>query len=340
VAKGATGGGRHQVEDKVFERHHREHGSDPRRGNGTLGPAIAAAREQLGLEIVCVSRNVRAGDLAESDGEAVRATRPLPDGAAIVPLEAGDGRLFGSLVCRPVEERTELDERDLGFLRVLGRLVGAQIDLSERDRAARREHAESSGLQALLAAIEARDTYTGEHSRSVVDLSVRVARELSMREGDVEQVERVALLHDVGKVAVPDAVLRKKGPLNEWEYEQVKSHPVVGARIVGSVAELAHLAPAIRAGHERWDGRGYPDGISGDEIPMLSRVTFVCDAYDAMVSDRPYRAALGPKHASDEVRRNAGTQFCPRAAGALLSVLAKPRTPARNEVRRTSLPPV
>jgi HD-GYP domain-containing protein (c-di-GMP phosphodiesterase class II) len=324
----------------LFERHPRDHGSHPRRGNGTLAPAIAAAREQLGLEIVCVSRNVRAGDLAEHDESVPYEPRPLPDGAAIVPLDSGDGRLFGSLVCRPIDDHVELDERDLGFLRVLGRVVGAQIDASERDRVARREHAENSSVQALLAAIEARDTYTGEHSRSVVDLSVRVAHELGMRERDLGQVERVALLHDVGKVAVPDAVLQKRGPLTETEFEQVKSHPVVGARIVGSVAELAHLAPAIRSGHERWDGRGYPDGLCGDEIPILSRVTFVCDAYDAMVSDRPYRHALGPKAAVGEVRRNTGSQFCPQAAEALLNVLQKTRPPARNGARRTSLPPV
>jgi HD-GYP domain-containing protein (c-di-GMP phosphodiesterase class II) len=324
----------------LFERHQRDHAEHPRRGNGTLGPAIAAAREQLGLEIVCVSRNVRAGDLAESDDHPAHEPRPLPDGAAIVPLESGDGRLFGSLVCRPVDGHTELDARDLGFLRVLGRVVGAQIDASEHDRVARREHAEKSGVQALLAAIEARDSYTGEHSRSVVDLSVRVAHALGMRERDLEQVERVALLHDVGKVAVPDAVLQKRGPLTEPEYEQVKRHPVVGARIVGSVSELAHLAPAIRSGHERWDGRGYPDGLSGSDIPILSRVTFVCDAYDAMVSHRPYRDALGPKAAVGEVRRNAGSQFCPRAAGALLSVLQQARPAVRAGTRRTSLPPV
>jgi HD-GYP domain-containing protein (c-di-GMP phosphodiesterase class II) len=323
----------------LFERHQGDHQPIPRRGKGTLGPAIAAAREQLGLEIVCVSRNVRAGDLGSEDPRAYE-PRPLPDGAAIVPLESGDGRLFGSLVCRPVDEHTQLDERDLGFLRVLGRVVGAQIDSSERDRAARRAYAENSSVQALLAAIEARDSYTGEHSRCVVDLSIRVAHELGLRQRELEQVERVALLHDVGKVAVPDAVLQKHGPLTESEFEQVKRHPVVGARIVGSVAELAHLAPAIRSGHERWDGRGYPDGLSGAEIPILSRVTFVCDAYDAMVSDRPYRDALGPKAAVGEVRRNAGSQFCPRAAGALLSVLHKARGTVRHGSRRPSFPPV
>jgi HD-GYP domain-containing protein (c-di-GMP phosphodiesterase class II) len=105
---------------------------------------------------------------------------------------------------------------------------------------------------------------------------------------------------------------------------------VVGARIVGSVSELAHLAPAIRSGHERWDGRGYPDGLSGDEIPVLSRITFVCDAYDAMVSDRPYRQALPPPVAADEVREHTGSQFCPRAADALLRVLQRGRKQSRS----------
>lgn len=269
-----------------------------------------------------MSRNVRAGDLGASGSEHdAHEPRSMADGAAIIPLESGDGRLFGSLVCRPTGERDELDERDLGFLRVLGRLVGTQIESSERDREARRAHAESSGLQALMAAIEARDNYTGEHSRSVVDLSVRVAHELQLGSRDVEQVKQVALLHDVGKVAVPDSVLQKPGALTEGEFEQIRRHPVVGAQIVGSVAELAHLAPAIRSGHERWDGHGYPDGLAGDEIPVLSRITFVCDAYDAMVSNRPYRDALGPKTAVGEVRRNTGSQFCPRAAEGLLKVL-------------------
>ena len=261
---------------------------------------------------------MRADDLGSSPD---RQPRALADGAAIVPLEAGDGQLYGSIVCRPVEERDALDERDVGFLRVLGRIVGAQIQASEHSRELRRAHAESSGLQALIAAIEARDSYTGEHSRSVVDLSVRVAAALRLGSRDCEQIEQVALLHDVGKVAVPDAVLQKRGALTEGEFEKVRVHPVVGARIVGSVAELAHLAPAIRSGHERWDGRGYPDGLAGDEIPVLSRITFVCDAYDAMVSNRPYRRALGPKTAAEEVSRNAGSQFCPRAADALLTVL-------------------
>ena len=321
--------GRHQGQD--------DRGDSAHRGDG-LGRAIAAAREQLGLEIVCVSPAVRAEDLRDAAAAGPSSIDPLADGSAIVPLEAG-GRLHGSLLCRPIDGH-ELDDRDLGFLRVLGRVVGAHIERSERDRLRRREQAETSGLQALLAAIEARDSYTGEHSRSVVDLSLRVARELRLNGRELSHVEQVALLHDVGKVAVPDAVLQKKGPLTEPEVELVRRHPVVGARIVGSVSELAHLAPAIRSGHERWDGYGYPDRLSGDEIPILSRITFVCDAYDAMVTDRPYRAALPPKAATEEVRRNAGSQFCPHSAEALLSVLERRPQPGRSAAWRPASPPV
>ena len=322
----------------MFGRYQRRQESP--RGGGGLAPAIAAAREQLGLDIVCVSRAVRAGDLGHVVDDDQDAFEPLPDGAAIIPLESGDGRLHGSLVCRPVGADRELDDRDLGFLRVLGRVVGAQIERSERERHRLREQAEASGLQALLAAIEARDAYTGEHSRSVVDLSVRVAEELKLASREIEQLEQVALLHDVGKVAIPDTVLQKRGPLTAAEFELVRTHPVVGARIVSSVSDLAHLAPAIRSGHERWDGLGYPDGLSGDDIPVPSRITFVCDAYDAMISERPYRPPLAPKEAHAEVRRNIGSQFCPRAATALLDVLQRHRPPARHGAWRPTAPPV
>jgi HD-GYP domain-containing protein (c-di-GMP phosphodiesterase class II) len=187
------------------------------------------------------------------------------------------------------------------------------------------EAGRDAGIDALLAAVDARDRYTGEHSRSVVMLSARVARELGMREREVEQVEQVALLHDIGKVGIPDEILLKPAALDEDEMEVVRSHPGLGARIVSSIAGLAHLAPAIRSGHERWDGYGYPDGLSGEEIPLPSRITAVCDAYDAMTSDRPYRRRLSRRAALAEVRRHTGTQFCPRAAEALLNVLNRAR---------------
>jgi HD-GYP domain-containing protein (c-di-GMP phosphodiesterase class II) len=301
---------------------------------GPVGLAIAAARELLDLDIVCVSRLMSGSERRERQPADRETTTTLPEHVVTVPLESARGTLYGSLVCISRDRERPLDQRDAHFLHVIGRLIGAQIDRDERELDQKRGRAESAGLQALLAAVDAHDRYTGEHSRSVVELSVRVARELALRPREIEQVEQVALLHDVGKVAIPDAVLLKPGPLDEEEMEVVRRHPGTGARIVGSIAGLAHLAPAIRAGHERWDGAGYPDGLSGDSIPIPSRITAVCDAYDAMVSRRPYREPLGPKAALDEVRRHTGTQFCPRAAGALLTVMR--RAPATRGVGVTS----
>ena len=304
-----------------------------------LSHAIATARDLLGLEIVCVSRTVRRRDLRDPQDEGDM-PGPLPDTVVIVPLESAGGHLYGSLVGRSTDPERSLDERDAAYIRVLGRAIGAQIERAERDRDRRRALASTSGLQALVAAVEARDTYTGEHSRGVVDLSVRVAHELGLRERFLEEVEQVALLHDVGKVGIPDRILQKAGPLTGAEMETVKRHPAVGARIVASVGELAHLAPAIRSGHERWDGAGYPDGLAGGEIPLVSRITFVCDAYDAMISDRPYRHALAPQAAVAEVRDGAGSQFCPAAANALISVLEKGPAHAGARGRFRTSPPV
>jgi HD-GYP domain-containing protein (c-di-GMP phosphodiesterase class II) len=321
----------------VFGKHEREdEAGDAGLQPSPLSHALETARELLDLDLICVSRTIRAGDLHEQRDQEPPFFGPLPDSVMITPLESADGRLYGSLVCRSADPDRTLDERDRAYLRVLGRTIGGHIERMARERRRRRTHAATSGMQALLAAVEARDEYTGEHSRSVVELSVRVARQMGLGEADMGDVEQVALLHDVGKVAVPDRILQKPGPLTPSEMEAVRCHPAVGARIVGSVSDLAHLAPAIRSGHERWDGDGYPDGIAGDEIPLVSRITFVCDAYDAMISDRPYRPALPPTTAVAEVRRGAGTQFCPVAARALLGVLD--RSPSLAHAPRTARP--
>jgi HD-GYP domain-containing protein (c-di-GMP phosphodiesterase class II) len=269
----------------------------------TIKRTLAAAEAELGLRIEYRS---------DWDGEA--------DGA--VPLRFSDGRLYGALQCAPrAGAGGSLGERDLAFVRVLAQIVAQHLEAEEEELERRRLHAEAMGVQALLAAVDARDHYTGDHSKSVVRLSSRVARRMELSARQVTEAEQVALLHDVGKVAIPDQILQKPGPLDAQERALVETHPVVGARIVRSIAGLAHLAPAIRAGHERWDGAGYPDGLAGEEIPIVSRVTFVCDAWDAMTTDRPYRRALGRDHALRELEQNADTQFCGRAVHALLSVV-------------------
>jgi HD-GYP domain-containing protein (c-di-GMP phosphodiesterase class II) len=175
--------------------------------------------------------------------------------------------------------------------------------------------------RALLRAVQSHDGPTAAHSSVVLDLARRVARRLGLPPGHVAEVEQVALLHDVGKLSVPQAILSKPGPLDDAERATVRSHPAIGAAAVSEVSELAHLAPAVRASHERWDGRGYPDGLAGYDIPIASRITFVCDAYDAMTSDRAYRMARSQRLALAELLGGAGTQFCPHCAEALVDEL-------------------
>ncbi len=232
----------------------------------------------------------------------------------------------------------ELDvQRLTGHLRGLSVAGGGAGDRcscgldSELDRALERaggslERAadlELSGVAALVAALEARDHYTAEHSRRVVELAGAVARRLGLDEGKAATVERVAVLHDVGKVAVPDSVLQKRGSLSASEWELMRQHPAVGARIVASTRTLAHLAPPIRAEHEHWDGGGYPDGLRGEQIPIESRITLACDAYHAMTSARPYRGPMSDPEAQAELRANAGTQFDPDVVEALLAELTE-----------------
>jgi HD-GYP domain-containing protein (c-di-GMP phosphodiesterase class II) len=150
---------------------------------------------------------------------------------------------------------------------------------------------------------------------------VAVGRRLGLDGGELVDLARVALLHDIGKIAIPDGILHKRGTLSPDEWDVMRTHPVSSQELIASVPDLAHLAPAIRSEHERWDGAGYPDGIGGDAIPLAARITLVCDAYHAMISDRPYRGAMSRDAALCEIEDKIGTQFCPTAAGALLSVL-------------------
>jgi HD-GYP domain-containing protein (c-di-GMP phosphodiesterase class II) len=188
--------------------------------------------------------------------------------------------------------------------------------------------------RALLAALELHDPYTAEHSRNTVRLAVAVADRLGLDEPTRTEVMLVAMLHDIGKLGMPDRVLNKPAPLSRAEREVVREHPAAGAYVVSQIEELAHLAPAIRAAHERWDGAGYPDGLAGEDIPVASRITFVCDAYDAMTSDRPYHRGRSPEAAREELRRCAGAQFCARATEALIEALEASERRAAPVARR------
>ena len=168
------------------------------------------------------------------------------------------------------------------------------------------------------------DHSTALHSTRVVHLARKVGTAMGLDGAKLRHVALVALLHDVGKTTIDRRILDKPGPLNEAEWLSVRGHPEAGATMVMEVSEVAHLAPAIRASHERWDGRGYPAGLAGDAIPVASRISLVCDSFDAMLSDRPYRAAMSLPCALDTIRAETGRQFCPAAATALLDVASPP----------------
>jgi HD-GYP domain-containing protein (c-di-GMP phosphodiesterase class II) len=171
--------------------------------------------------------------------------------------------------------------------------------------------------------VEADDSYTGIHSRDVVDLTLRVADQLELSTRERRDAEFVALLHDVGKVRVPNSIINKPGPLTAEERTVMERHTIEGERLLHRVGGLlGEIGRVIRSCHEHWDGNGYPDGLAGDEIPLLARIVACCDAFNAMTSDRSYRKALPQHEAVAELRRGRGTQFDPRVVDALIETLA------------------
>jgi diguanylate cyclase (GGDEF)-like protein/putative nucleotidyltransferase with HDIG domain len=176
-------------------------------------------------------------------------------------------------------------------------------------------------IAALASALQERDRYTGEHSESVVDMAARVAQAMGLDPEEVSRVRTAALLHDIGKVGVPDEILHKSGPLDEREWELMRQHPVIGERILRAIPGLGGVARIVRHEHERWDGGGYPDGLIGDQTPVGSRIILACDAYHAMTFDRPYREAMSHTEAMEELTRSAGTQLDPGVVQALVGYL-------------------
>jgi diguanylate cyclase (GGDEF)-like protein/putative nucleotidyltransferase with HDIG domain len=183
--------------------------------------------------------------------------------------------------------------------------------------------AQAHVIEALATALVERDRYTGEHSAFVVEMAKTVAAALGLDEVEIERIGHAALLHDIGKVGMPDRVLHKPGPLAEEEWDVMREHPVIGERILRSIPGMGSVARIVRHEHERFDGAGYPDRLTGEDIPLGSRIILACDAYHAMTSDRPYRAAMAHDHAVAELVRCAGSQFDPRIVSALVGLLGR-----------------
>jgi putative nucleotidyltransferase with HDIG domain len=179
-----------------------------------------------------------------------------------------------------------------------------------------------AALEALSATVDARDTYTAGHSRRVRDYAMAVGAELGLAPEELDMLSQAAMLHDIGKIAVPDSVLLKEGKLEAAEWIVMKSHAEEGARIIERLGYLDEVVPAIRHHHERPDGRGYPAGLRGDEIPVPARIIHVADALDAITTTRVYRGAVGLADALEEIRRGRGTDFCADCVSALERAVA------------------
>ncbi|HEX5619855.1 MAG TPA: diguanylate cyclase, partial [Solirubrobacteraceae bacterium] len=189
----------------------------------------------------------------------------------------------------------------------------------------------------LLRTMHAKQPELNEHSSEVAQLAVLVARQLGLTGEQLDEVARAAELHDVGKVGIPDAILNKPGPLDPTEWEFMYQHTILGERILNAAPALRPVARLVRSSHERWDGTGYPDKLAGEDIPLGARIVAVCDAYEAMTADRPYRRALSEHAAREQLSANAGTQFDPAVVAAFLIAAAPDQAAPDDDANRTAV---
>ena len=212
--------------------------------------------------------------------------------------------------------------------------LGAADRRMYRSKNSKRTSASRQASNALLRVLIERSPTLAEHGDSVSALAAQMAQLLRLPDDEAHQLAQAAELHDIGKVAIPDAILNKRGALDDDEWAFIKQHTMIGERILAAAPALAHIGTIVRSSHERWDGHGYPEGLAGDETPLGARIISVCDAYVAMTSDRPYRAAMSPEVAVATLAENAGTQFDPGVVEALCGVLETGNVPRANPVLR------
>jgi putative nucleotidyltransferase with HDIG domain len=276
-----------------------------RERGGLDGQVLAAVGASLALAILVsalVARSV---------------TRPV--GAFVRgALEIARGR-FGREV--HVRARNELGDLAYTFNHMSREL--ARYDAENRGLIAALERGYLETIRSLASVIDAKDPYTRGHSDRVAALAVELGRELELGDDRLRALEYAGILHDVGKIGIPDAILANPAPLSAQERALVRTHPRVGAEIVDGVEFLRDAAPAIRSHHERWDGQGYPDGLAGEAIPFVARIVNAADTWDAITSDRPYQRALAPADAAVILEGLRGTQIDPRVHAALLAVLRR-----------------
>lgn len=231
---------------------------------------------------------------------------PVPYSAVILPIENSQSSW---MVAVSLDLEAPMEDSDLRIIKVIRRL---QVDHNRHVSVYENLKETLFGIvHCLSTAIDAKDTYTCGHSERVARIAVRLGEEMNLSRGETSDLYLAGLLHDVGKIGIRDDVLCKPGPLNPAEEEHIREHPVIGERIISSVSRLAYLRPAVRGHHERYDGKGYPDGLVGDAIPPMARILAVADSCDAMMSARRYRPAFAPARIEAIFRECSGTQWDP-----------------------------
>jgi len=266
------------------------------------GPDVVLLDVQMpGLDGFAVCRQIKA-DPATRLLPVVMITALHSTKDRVDALEAG----ADDFMTKPVE-RVELVARVRSALRLSS--MHDRLDSAERV------------IFALASAVEARDSYTEAHTQRVANASRELGAQVGLGPDDLDILYRGALLHDIGKIGVPDGILLKPGPLTETELLLMQQHPVIGERIARPLRSATVCLPIIRHHHERWDGEGYPDRLTGDDIPLMARIVAVCDSFDALVSDRPYRQGRSPRAAMQVLEAGAGRQWDPALIAAFVDHL-------------------
>lgn len=277
-----------------------------------VGEGIAGKVARTGIPLR-IDRHGRA-----PNGQSHAAEMYESDNSLSLPLFIGDNT-FGVLNLTNKPGRTDFTDKDEQILRILLEKAGGRLENQALYEGIYTNTIDT--LNSLVTTIEAKDVYTREHSQRVTDYALRIGEMLGLPEEDLEMIEFAGVLHDIGKIGVRDEILTKTGRLTNSEYGAIKEHPLVGERIVAPLGLSAPERAIIRSHHERVDGRGYPDGLKGDEIPFLARVVCVADAFDAMTTTRSYRQALPTEVATEELIRNSGSQFDPEVVQGMIKAI-------------------
>ncbi|MGP1347233.1 MAG: HD-GYP domain-containing protein [Phycisphaerales bacterium] len=281
------------------------------------------------LYIACIEKGSTAAAMHEDPNHGVTLIQPIVIADEIVATLVLAGR---------GEHRREIDSYDLTLIESVGGFLGPFIENSALDE--ERERAFYGMLRALSAAVDAKDPYTRGHSERVAMLSVMIAQKLGLPPEQIERIRVAGIVHDIGKIGVPEHILTKPDRLTEEEFEIIKTHPVVGYTILESVHELEDVLPGVLHHHERWDGKGYPHALVAEATPEIARILAVADSFDAMSSTRAYRMGMSPERALEQIRSGSGTQFDPRIAEAFLALDLAPyyKQLAREEAARQPAP--